>query len=161
MIAIIVIVIIGIGVLVIGYGETDQCGDGICQKIEEEKGDCPQDCIKIPPEEARGAVCGNNVCEDGEDVINCPKDCEPSVAIPPEEPTEAIKPPSESFVSKTCAELNGYICDMGEDCRGKWLDEAVDTFSCCSQSCKASVNDIIDIDTFELTPENEDLGDIN
>lgn len=62
---------------------------------------------------------------------------------------------------KTCAELNGYECDVGEDCEGEWLD-ASDSFRCCSCECESSVNeeDLLTIDLFEESPENEDLGDI-
>ena len=145
---IVVAVAIITGVLLIGYINNGECGDGICQKIEEETGSCPQDCVELL---LRAAVCGNDVCETGENFSNCPEDCEETV----------IKQPSEVSDSKTCAELNGDVCDVGEDCGGQWLD-ATDTFSCCSQSCQSSANgSIIDIDTFELAPENEDLGDIN
>lgn len=62
---------------------------------------------------------------------------------------------------ETCTELNGYVCGIGEDCLGVWLD-ASDTFSCCSKNCKSAIEegDILSIDPFETTPENEDLGDI-
>lgn len=44
------------------------CGDGMCMGYScgEDEATCPEDC---------GAVCGDNVCDKGEDPINCPLDC--------------------------------------------------------------------------------------
>ena len=147
-IIIIAVMAVAVVILIGAYVRGNKCGDGICQPIEQRKGSCPQDCAVISPE---AAVCGNKVCEVGENPGNCPQDCEVPV----------IQPLPEGSVSKTCAELGGYTCDVGEECEGVWLDVA-DTFSCCSQSCKSSVGgDVINIDAFELAPENEDLGDSN
>jgi hypothetical protein len=62
---------------------------------------------------------------------------------------------------KTCAELNGSVCEVGEECQGEWLD-ASDTFSCCSKPCISGISEagILTINPFEPEPENEELGDI-
>ena len=75
--------------------------------------------------------------------------------------TPSTTPITESGGLKTCAELNGYECEMGEDCSGEWLD-ASDTFSCCSEPCTSSTGDdgIVTIEPFELNPENEELGGV-
>ena len=147
-IIIIAIVATAVVILIGAYVNSNKCGDGICQPIEQRKGSCPQDCMVISPE---AAVCGNDVCEAGENPGNCPQDCKVPV----------IQPSSDSSGSKTCAELSGYTCDVGEECEAAWLN-ASDTFSCCSQSCQSDIGgNIINIDAFELAPENEDLGDLN
>jgi hypothetical protein len=74
-------------------------------------------------------------------------------------PTATLTPAPASF--KTCTELNGYVCEVGEECQGEWLD-ASDTFSCCSEKCKSSISEeeLLTIDLFEVNPENEELGDV-
>jgi hypothetical protein len=49
-----------------------KCGDGICQKREERRESCPQDCGTNITE----AFCGNGTCESEEDEHNCPQDCQ-------------------------------------------------------------------------------------
>jgi len=66
------------------------------------------------------------------------------------------KGPAESEL-KTCEELNGYLCEVGEECSGEWL-EASDTFSCCNCSCGAQ-EELLTIDPFESGVENEEVGD--
>lgn len=66
--------------------------------------------------------------------------------------------PTEVFGLETCEELGGYICEVGEECEGEWLD-ASDTFRCCSCNCTASEEEPLTIEPFEPTPENEELGD--
>jgi hypothetical protein len=53
-------------------------------------------------------------------------------------PTATLTPAPASL--KTCTELNGYVCEVGEECQGEWLD-ASDTFSCCSEKCKSSISE--------------------
>ena len=65
----------------------------------------------------------------------------------------------EASSLKTCEELNGFICDIGADCDEEWLD-AYDTFYCCSCECGSSGDEILGIDLFEETPENEDFGEV-
>ena len=60
---------------------------------------------------------------------------------------------------KTCAELNGFECEVWEECDGDWLN-ASDSFRCCSSECGSDSDDFLTIDLFEETPENEELGDI-
>jgi hypothetical protein len=44
----------------------DSCGDGICDDtIGEDNSTCPEDC----------PLCGNGVCEEGENGTDCPDDC--------------------------------------------------------------------------------------
>ena len=64
--------------------------------------------------------------------------------------------PAESQL-KTCEELNGYLCEVGEECSGEWL-EASDTFRCCNCSCGVQ-EELLTIDPFELDVENEEVGD--
>jgi hypothetical protein len=47
---------------------TPVCGDGTC--AAQEVGVCPQDCGSTAQ-----AVCGNQMCEQGESATNCPNDC--------------------------------------------------------------------------------------
>jgi hypothetical protein len=76
-------------------------------------------------------------------------------------PAPSAAPITKSSGLKTCAELNGYECGMGEECPGEWLD-ASDTFSCCSEPCTSSTGDegVLTIEPFELNPENEELGEV-
>ena len=62
---------------------------------------------------------------------------------------------------KTCAELHGYICNESIDCNGTWLN-AVDSFRCCSCECELAIDesDILLFDSFDETPENEDIGEV-
>jgi uncharacterized membrane protein/DNA polymerase III delta prime subunit len=49
--------------------ESVVCGNAICESnYGESYNNCPQDC---PPQ----PVCGNNICEIGENPYNCPQDC--------------------------------------------------------------------------------------
>lgn len=50
------------------------CGDGTC--AAQEVGVCPQDCGNTAQ-----AVCGNQMCEQGESPSNCPNDCAASGPI--------------------------------------------------------------------------------
>jgi|GEM_PF-3268979 len=70
--------------------------------------------------------------------------------------TTTTQPPREIAGLKTCAELNGYECDVGEECEGEWLD-AADSFSCCSEECK---EETLTLEPFDTGPENEELGDV-
>ncbi len=47
------------------------CGDGVCR--EEDAETCPDDCQGI------GWICGNGMCEDGEDETICPADCKTAI----------------------------------------------------------------------------------
>ena len=47
-ILIMIAVAVIVGVSLVGYINIGECGDGICQKTEEESGSCPQDCIALP-----------------------------------------------------------------------------------------------------------------
>ena len=47
---------------------TPRCGDGVC--LPAEVGSCPADCGAVGP------VCGNNMCEAGENNTSCPADCQ-------------------------------------------------------------------------------------
>ena len=58
---------------------------------------------------------------------------------------------------KTCEELNGYLCEVGEECGGEWLG-ASDSFGCCNCSCGVQ-EELLTIDPFELDVENEEVGD--
>ena len=84
-----------------------------------------------------------------------------STPAPSVTPAPTATSTSASGSLKTCAELNGYECGMGEECPGEWLD-ASDTFSCCSEPCTSSTSDegIVTIEPFELNPENEELGEL-
>ncbi len=62
---------------------------------------------------------------------------------------------------KTCAELNGYVCNESQECNGTWVN-ASDTFRCCSCECQNLVNEsgILMTDTFDEDSMNDSLGDI-
>jgi len=64
--------------------------------------------------------------------------------------------PTESAL-KTCVEMNGYLCEVGEECGGDRL-ETSDTFRCCNCSCGVQ-EELLTVDPFELDVENEELGD--
>ncbi|MBU4341273.1 MAG: hypothetical protein KJ928_01585 [Candidatus Altiarchaeota archaeon] len=58
-----------------------KCGDGVCDRIEQERGMCPEDCkdtttpaVTTVPERPEGK-CGDGVCDGPETVQNCPQDC--------------------------------------------------------------------------------------
>ncbi len=55
------------------------CGDGICHRNIESCSTCAQDCGQCPPPPE--PVCGNFVCEPGEDEFNCSQDCGGSTCI--------------------------------------------------------------------------------
>ena len=46
-------------------GISGSCGDGTCNSVCEDIGNCPADCV----------VCGNGSCDPGENEANCPDDC--------------------------------------------------------------------------------------
>jgi len=64
---------------------TAVCGDGTCTAPDENATVCPQDCATAPkqtqiiPEEPGKkegtGLCGNQTCDKGESVQNCPQDC--------------------------------------------------------------------------------------
>jgi len=62
---------------------------------------------------------------------------------------------------KTCAELNGYVCNDSQECNGTWVN-ASDTFRCCSCECEDLVNEstILMTDTFDENSMNDSLEDI-
>lgn len=75
-----------------------------------------------------------------------------------EKPEETL--PTKIAALKTCVELNGYVCEVGNECEGKWLD-ASDTFSCCSKKCGVGEGEILSIEPFDLeSDESEELGSI-
>lgn len=76
-----------------------------------------------------------------------------------EKPAETL--PTKIAALKTCAELNGYVCEAGNECEGKWLG-ASDTFSCCSKKCgPGAEGETLSIDPFDLeSDESEELGNI-
>ena len=81
----------------------------------------------------------------------------------PAAPTGGDEPPVVPDADlKTCSGLGGSECSVGEECNGQWLD-ATDSFNCCSQACESTLDegDILDIDPFEVDPENEELGDLS
>ena len=96
-------------------------------------------------------------------VIGCIGGKTPPKEAPAPTPENYTTPPPESeepiVALKTCTELNGDVCEVGEECLGEWLD-ASDTFSCCSTTCNSTLGEELEIETFDLTPENEDLGDL-
>jgi len=99
------------------------CGDGICEKNE----DCQKDCeivqsnkdnssedilLKNETEiiEKKEKICGNNVCEIGEDFLNCGKDCvEPVCGNNKCEITEnTYNCPKDCKTEKSLNELSEY-----------------------------------------------------
>ncbi|MFH1751370.1 MAG: hypothetical protein ABH821_00295 [archaeon] len=61
---------------------------------------------------------------------------------------------------KTCSELNGFECVLGQECSLSYLN-ASDSFSCCKSECvKDSDLNILTIEPFEVNPENEELGEL-
>jgi len=58
------------------------CGDFICEAGESET--CPLDCTEEIASEGviipDAALCGNAICEEGEDVVTCPSDCTGEIA---------------------------------------------------------------------------------
>jgi hypothetical protein len=83
---------------------------------------------------------------------------------PPPAPSATLTPTLTASLAgglKTCAELNGYVCEVGDECPGEWID-ASDTFSCCSKPCTSSISEagLLTIEPFEPNPENEELGDV-
>lgn len=64
---------------------------------------------------------------------------------------------------KTCAQLGGDICTSVEDCSGSWLNNAKDSFSCCSKTCSGSgtAGAIITIETPGPSQTYGEMGSIS
>ena len=91
----------------------------------------------------------------------CVRDTQPMQPGGGNQPTGGNEPSGGTGL-KTCTGLGGHECTASEECDGTWL-EASDSFSCCSQECTPVVDDseILDIDPFEPSEENEELGDLS
>jgi hypothetical protein len=61
---------------------------------------------------------------------------------------------------RTCRQLGGDICPATGNCPGSWLD-AVDSFSCCSQSCTEMAGEVHTIEPFEPLPADEEQVSIS
>jgi hypothetical protein len=70
------------------------------------------------------AICGNEICETGEDTM-CPSDCEGRT--------------TETTTETMCDDLGGDLCDDAEMCDGYWLDGE---YTCCSATCEDDVTAI-------------------
>lgn len=77
------------------------------------------------------------------------------------QPSQATTTQPQQETLETCAQLNGRICDVGDDCTGEWL-KASDSFTCCSKECESPAEGTEKevIKPFETTPENKDLGEL-
>ncbi len=131
-----VILAAGIGAYFIFQKSTPgaKCGDGVCQKTEERKNSCPQDCKETPHIASKTcAEQGGNICSSGQSCLApwldasdtnlcCSGTCQTSTK------------------EKTCAQQNGKICNQSQTCSGSWL-KASDSDSCCSWECKEVVAD--------------------
>lgn len=53
--------------------------------------------------------------------------------------------------SRTCTQLGGYECVIGDECPGSWL-EAADTFNCCSTRCEEV--EMLEIEPFQTDPDD-------
>lgn len=90
----------------IGTGGTDcsseVCGNGTCNASCEDSSTCPGDCT------GGGPVCGNTVCESGEDFTNCSADCQ---APPPsgEYDVNATVTVSHSGTAPTADAIKGAV----------------------------------------------------
>jgi len=69
------------------------------------------------------AICGNDVCESGEQDV-CPGDCESVTETVPEQ---------------TCSDIGGDTCSSSEMCGGYWMNSA---YTCCSQTCESDITSI-------------------
>lgn len=56
---------------------------------------------------------------------------------------------------KTCSQLGGDVCTATEDCPGSW-QEAMDSFSCCSQTCAGGAGAVLTIEPFDPLPTDEE-----
>jgi hypothetical protein len=61
---------------------------------------------------------------------------------------------------RTCSQLGGDICPATGNCPGSWM-EAVDSFSCCSQSCTGMAGEVLTIEPFEPLPADEEQVSIS
>ncbi len=66
-------------------GYAYECGNGECERsLGEDETVCPEDCEEGGEDDTEvGPVCGDEVCDAGENPLNCPADC--GVAPPPQE----------------------------------------------------------------------------
>jgi len=65
-------------------------------------------CTNVP-------LCGNQICERGEDEFSCPADC--------------------SLEAKGCTDLGGFVCQKTDLCSADEIDVS-DVFLCCSVKCE-------------------------
>ena len=122
-----------------GPEDVDPCGNGICDAGEQTT--CPDDCeAPDPTPEPTGPECGDGNCDDDEDEVSCPEDCD-------EGPPEQICEPGQSRclsinAIEICSEDGTRFvtqpCDVGTVCVDDTCTEvicrpgAVD--SCASQN---------------------------
>ena len=68
-----------------------------------------------------------------------------------------------STAMKTCAQLGGDICTSVEDCSGSWLNNAKDSFSCCSKPCSGTgtAGTVITIETPGPSQTYGEMGSIS
>lgn len=88
-----------------------------------------------------------------------PAPAQPTVGVPAAAHTVMTTTAAPATVIKTCAQLGGDICTSGEECSGSWLNNAKDSFSCCSKSCSGTgtAGAVITIETPGPVQTYEDL----
>jgi len=87
-------------------------------------------CLDTGQENGAGEVCGNGVCGNGENVSNCPADCDRSGG---EGEGEECEP---SHHTRECRPSNGNI--LWKDNCGDWTN---DTYQRCCTGCRAGDNE--------------------
>jgi len=101
------------------------------------KPDETQSCVYQPP----GPVCGNGVCEAGENYTICPQDCPPPVCAPDWQCTDWSSCLPNNTQMRTCSDLNSCGNDTGKP---------GETQSCAYQPTKANL-------TITTTPVNGEI----
>ena len=121
------------------------CGDGFCQTSYEDKNTCPVDCghIANPVQ----TICGNGVCEVGENNTSCPQDC-PATSTCGDGVCSGLEDPY------SCPQDCGtYSCQFVQDCPG-YPGNSIVSYTCDGAvgRCRAAS---FFIDCFPIPPELE------
>lgn len=160
LVAFVVVIISGIGVVASGFLSAPVCGDGVCG-VNENQAKCPEDCSGVcgdgychpldenvnscPQDCSEEAVCGDELCELGEDVNNCPQDCTGTCGDGYCHATEKQNPICESDCLPNCG--NGICETVTLPDPGAPMNE--NEVVCPSDCQESPVTDLMDICTEE------------
>eukprot|EP00547_Thalassionema_nitzschioides_P016475 CAMPEP_0194236434 /NCGR_PEP_ID=MMETSP0158-20130606/3674_1 /TAXON_ID=33649 /ORGANISM="Thalassionema nitzschioides, Strain L26-B" /LENGTH=388 /DNA_ID=CAMNT_0038970185 /DNA_START=236 /DNA_END=1399 /DNA_ORIENTATION=- len=126
----------------------ERCNGGVCEQGPsltcnslEVCSLCPNECTS---QDSGEAVCGNGVCEDGENCLDCPRDCNRIQNKQQNQRFCCARGPTDSCGDNRCTE-SGFSCTadpIGDPitlCCGDGICEGSETFATCPNDCTAPV----------------------